>query len=428
MRQQTQAQAPVALAPVSPAAGKPGWLLRVIGENVFYFTLFALLCVMLAILRLPVHQMYDPNTGSWRVAPSTLPNLLPILLAVPAIIYLNTLVHEGGHLLAALLTGFWVYRVRIGPLALTRRRGGLRLGLIRERTLGGDVLCFPRDDAHLLPRRALISLAGPLASLALAAVAWSLFRHYDLMSTTPLANSAGVITTTQGDVTLADLFFCVTLYALGSGPGNLLPLRERGHPTDGMTLLRMLTEPDKMERETLVAIAYGMLLRGIRPRDWPITLVRRAVFWIPDGSEVDVRASIMAYSQALDAGDIPSARRYLVRFLAPTPTRQQSLPTLALEAAYFMARHDGNPALARAWLVSGNGSPYDAYMRPRAEAAILLAEGRAAEAHARAAAGLDALLRRRPALLADMFLEEDNLRELLALSAPFAVPATDARP
>src|SRR5258706_13856280 len=161
MRQQTQAQAPVALAPVSPAAGKPGWLLRVIGENVLYFTLFALLCVMLAILRLPVHQMYDPDTGSWRVAPSTLPNLLPILLAVPAIIYLNTLVHEGGHLLAALLTGFWVYRVRIGPLALTRRRGGLRLGLIRERTLGGDVLCFPRDDAHLLPRRALISPAGP---------------------------------------------------------------------------------------------------------------------------------------------------------------------------------------------------------------------------------------------------------------------------
>src|SRR5260370_39016397 len=287
MRQ--QAQAPVALAPVSPAAGKPGWLLRVIGENVLYFTLFALLCVMLVILRLPVHQMYDPDTGSWRVALSTLPNLLPILLAVPAIISLNTLVHEGGHLLAALLTGFWVYRVRIGPLALTRRRGGLRLRIIRERTLGGDVLCLPRDDAHLLRRRALISLAGPLASLALAAVAWSLFRHYDTVSTAPLANSAGVITM-QGDVTLADLFLCVTLYALGSGPGNLLPLRERGHPTDGMTLLRMLTEPANIDPETLVAVVYGMLLRGIRARDWPLTLGRRPVFWVPDGSEEDVRA------------------------------------------------------------------------------------------------------------------------------------------
>src|SRR5260221_12359662 len=161
MRQQAQAQAPVALAPVSPAAGKPGWLLRVLGENVLFFTVLRLLCLMLAILRLPVHQIYDPDTGSWRVAPSTLPNLLPILLAVPVIIYLNTLVHEGGHLLAALLTGFWVYRVRIGPLALTRRHGGLRLGLIRERTLGGDVLCFPRDDPHLLLPRALVPLAGP---------------------------------------------------------------------------------------------------------------------------------------------------------------------------------------------------------------------------------------------------------------------------
>src|SRR5258708_33175277 len=136
MRQQAQAQAPVALAPVSPAAGKPGWLLRVIGENVLYFTLFALLCVMLVILRLPVHQIYDPDTGSWRVALSTLPNLLPILLAVPAIIYLNTLVHEGGHLLAALLTGFWVYRARIGPLALTRRPGGMRLCPILDGTFG----------------------------------------------------------------------------------------------------------------------------------------------------------------------------------------------------------------------------------------------------------------------------------------------------
>src|SRR5258708_40116038 len=98
MRQQTQAQAPVALAPVSPAAGKPGWLLRVIGENALYFTLFALLCVVLAILRLPVHQIYDPDTGRWRVAFSPPPNLLPILLARPAPLYSNPLVHAGGHL------------------------------------------------------------------------------------------------------------------------------------------------------------------------------------------------------------------------------------------------------------------------------------------------------------------------------------------
>src|SRR5262249_32694637 len=119
--------------------------------------------------------------------------------------------------------------------------------------------------------------------------------------------------------------------------------------------------------------------------------------------------------------------RYLARFLLPTPTRRQILPTLALEAAYFIARHDGTPALARAWLVAAHsGTPYDAFMRPRAEAAILLAEGRAAEAHLRAAAGLDALVRMRPRLPTSMFLEEENLRELLALALPLSAAQHDA--
>src|SRR5262249_24506615 len=137
----------------------------------------------------------------------------------------------------------------------------------------------------------------------------------------------------------------------------------------------------------------GYLVRDVPARAWPRELIRRALPPQPEGSPQDVMASLYAYTQALDAGDVETARAFLPRFLVGYGRPYVNSPTLALEAAYFIARYWPDPVMARAWLARGDGAPHQSFMHPRAKAAILLAEGRIAEAGASAAVGLEALRR-----------------------------------
>src|SRR5262249_55294630 len=71
-------------------------------------------------------------------------------------------------------------------------------------------------------------------------------------------------------------------------------------------------------------------------------------------------------------------------------------PALLLEAAFFDARYRHDVPAARAWLEQAQGGHAERPTRLRAEAAILWAEGRYAEAAVLAEAGLAAIPRSAP--------------------------------
>jgi hypothetical protein len=97
----------------------------------------------------------------------------------------------------------------------------------------------------------------------------------------------------------------------------------------------------------------------------------------------------VAYGWALDRGDIPAAEGYLETLLANLSAFNSALrPSVLIEAAYFTARHRNDAAAARALLEQARGGLVEPYTRARAEAAVLLAEGRPAEAQTLAAQGL----------------------------------------
>ena len=387
-----------------------------------FFVLDALLFFVLALSLRPVSVFYDMTTLQWHVAFQQVPSPLLFLALTPPLVYLSTLVHESGHLVASLLMGSWVQFCRVGPFTITRTRQGLRLGLSASRMLGGAVGGYPADGPYLLLRRAIIALAGPVASLLMATAAWRLANAlYPAASRMLLTASPGTALDgpplSTGMLLAVSACLFVAVEAALSSVTNLFPYTSGGQASDGLRVMRTLTSPTAARREEALAAMMGHLLRGGRARDWPIELVAQALPRVPDGSAQDARASIMAYTYALDAGDIPLARVFLNRFLSPAHTLRENLPVLALEAAYFIARHYGDPATARTWMALGAGARLDAIMRPRAEAAILLAEGRSAEAYERATQGLTHLLAIRPSSNMAMRLEEDNLRAMQAEAA-----------
>lgn len=130
-----------------------------------------------------------------------------VAVSVPVVGFLHLVVHEAGHLLAALLT-----RLRVT---------GVRISWSRHSV----VLVVPAGQALPL-RMALFTLAGPLANLAGAALAWHLWRQPLPPPVRVVAASAAVLGVLVAAV-------------------NLLPFRlgMSGPDPDGLNLLRWAFRP-----------------------------------------------------------------------------------------------------------------------------------------------------------------------------------------
>ena len=161
------------------------------------------------------------------------PAFILVFCAVAISVWLAAIVlHEVGHLVAALVMVLPVQSVRLLP---GRRRSGKP----------AQVRVAPNPAAAALPiRMAVMALGGPGGNLGIAA----LFRQ--------LADRPGIGAEQHG------LLLLPVITGLGIGAGNLIPLRSRGHRSDGMQAFAWLTRPTR-NREALVmkrsAAAAGRL-------------------------------------------------------------------------------------------------------------------------------------------------------------------------
>jgi hypothetical protein len=157
------------------------------------------------------------------------------------------------------------------------------------------------------------------------------------------------------------------------------------------------------------------LVRGARPRAWPPDLVERAQR-LRDGSDAASLGAQLAFLWALDRADLQSADEYMARMLDLRPVQMNAVRNgLLLDAAYFEALHRNNPVAAREHLGRVTPEVMDQHNRLRAEAAILMAEGRPDEACATARAGLEAI--RDTDDTGRSLAEEDWLRQIITRCA-----------
>lgn len=299
---------------------------------------------------------------SARVQPSP---WLPVTGLAGALIAIA--VHELGHVAAGLTQGLAFKWMTVGPLRVSLEHGRLRFGVNRVGILwGGVAVLQPRDDRDLRRRMCWFAAGGPLASLALAAVAWvaaeGAWREAWLMTC------------------LASLLMAVV---------TLVPSQMHGLRSDGGRLLDLLRDGPARQRECRMLEIIGAMNAGRRPSSWNAGTMR-AILEEPAGYHLEVPSLLSAYLWCLDRDAVDEAEAVLERAVASATTHAPFFrAAVLLEAAWWHAVKRDDLALAeRALDEAGSATVLGESTRLRAHAAVLSRRG----AHADARRAMDAAL------------------------------------
>jgi hypothetical protein len=338
---------------------------------------------MILVVALCVQRVFQFQLGLGVDRPPVYWRLALVVLGMP----LSVLIHEGGHWIAGLALRQRCRRFLVWPVELWREAGRWRFRVGVHRA--GLVDLVPSTFAGFRGQRAIILLAGPLAS------------------------AAGAALLTKASLGIADpvpFWFCSSAVLwLVIGAANLLPFRIGNVWSDGALLWHVVRGGaafDRTQRDLLTPSSHATPLR---PRDWPAGLIAR-IEKSPGEPLWQRFADYLWYIHLLDCGDPAVAGTHLHRLLEDWSATDA--PEYALEAAYFLARHERDAAGARQWL-ERDPRPVDGepWVRRRAEAAVLAAEGDAAGARQRIEEALGAL-RAEPSCGAKEY-EADLLRGML---------------
>jgi hypothetical protein len=319
-----------------------------------------------------------------------------VILATILALFASLLVHEGGHLLGGRIVGFRFLLLIVGPLRIMREQQGIRVGLNRNlASYGGLAASMPLDLERLPQRMLIIAIAGPLASLILALLAF-------LLQWITAAYPA-----------LAIVFLLLALTSAAIFLATVLPFGSKGFFSDGGRAIMLYKGGPRVERWCALVTLQSAMMAGQLPRSWNVSLVQR-ITSLPDESLDDVMGCYLGYYWAIDSGDVSAAKRYLNRMLVnlsgvPSLVR----PNFVLEAAYFEACFAQNAQSARAWLNKAKRGMIDRCTRLRVEAAVLFAEGKLDEARQKAEEGLEAV--KKATLAGTGRIEEAWLHSLLEL-------------
>ncbi|MBX3737497.1 MAG: hypothetical protein KF715_12440 [Candidatus Didemnitutus sp.] len=307
--------------------------------------------------------------------------LAPVLF-LPFVWLLAVAVHELGHLLGGWAVGGKFLLYAVGPWKWQRTPGGVRFFWNWSlNAAGGLASCLPLEAERTTPRRMAVMIAGgPLASLLLALAAlWAAVAIAD-----PAATNAGREIAHRGVISVAWMSLIVAL-------ATLLPSTMCGFKSDGRRLFELLRGDRRSDQETALMALTATSLAGVRPADFDPALVERALV-LRDGSIFDLYAHFTAYAHAADLGEMARAQAHLDYVLAGEAKLLPLLREMArAEYAWLLATQTGDAAVARAWIATAGRLDFDPATRLRAEAAVLLAEGRRREAAATAREGLAAL-------------------------------------
>ena len=330
--------------------------------------------------------------------------LLVLLLAVPFLWLLAVGFHELGHVVGGWITGgrfvLWI----VGPLKVQRTPAGVKLAWNRSVNLGGGMaICAPLEASRITPERtAIMVLGGPAFSLVLAVA---------LVASTALLTGPGAAESTWGALLhnvalvgagLSSLIFVITI----------IPSTIGGFKTDGKHVLDLLRGGTRSAQSNAVQWLSTAVMAGVRPADLDPRLVERALS-LGDGSLFDLNAHLIAYYVAADQHDWARAQRHLNTMLAGEGVLAPFMrDVVRCEYAWLLALRGNNPTAARAWLDAAGATEFDPATRLRAEAAVLLAEGRPAEAATKAREGLHALEHKSVSPAKSPFAE-DGLLDLL---------------
>ena len=213
-----------------------------------------------------------------------------LLLGFYVMLYLQIVVHEAGHLVFGLLTGYRFSLFRIGSLTFLRDpvSGNIRVKRMQLAGTGGQCLLVPPQPVDGKIPFALYHLGGSLMNLIASAVFFALYQICRPIPTLSLIMLVGVI------VGIA--------YAMMNG----IPMRLGAIDNDGYNLYAQTKSQAAMEAMRIQLLIAEASARGVRLRDMP-----GEWFMIPDGASLEnsmvAVISVFACNRLMDEGKYDEA-------------------------------------------------------------------------------------------------------------------------
>lgn len=209
------------------------------------------------------------------------------LLCLLAAYFIQAVIHETGHLIFGLLTGYKFVSFRIGNVMFIKSDGRLRIKLYNVVGTGGQCLMMPPPWKGKIPYR-LYNFGGCIANFVFAVVFLAAFV---------LMNEPGLLRTFFG-----------MLFAVGFGNVllNGIPLQVGGISNDGRNALSLGKDETVMRAFWLQLYVNGLLSEGERMRDLP-----EGFFFLPEGEGLEdpivCTVGVMRYNYYFDVHDFEKA-------------------------------------------------------------------------------------------------------------------------
>lgn len=190
-------------------------------------------------------------------------HLFILVLELYAAIFIELIIHEGGHLVFGLLSGYTFSSFRIGSLMFLKEDGKTRVCRLSLAGTGGQCLMCPPDIVDGRMPYVLYNLGGVIMNLVSAAVFLLIF------------SAAGGVSFVPG--------FCLIMAVAGVGIAvvNGVPMRLGTVDNDGYNALSLGKNPAALRSFWVQLKANEEIAKGTRLKDMP-----EEWFWVPDDEEL----------------------------------------------------------------------------------------------------------------------------------------------
>lgn len=302
--------------------------------------------------------------------------VLSWITGIPALYLLLIAIHEGGHVVGALLARFRVLLFAASWLHITRQAEGWKVQVKKPQSkIGGMVQAHPVHTHRLRSRFALFIIGGPLANILTGVLALYGYHAVTMAHVGPYATSATAYFSSN-----ALLWFGWMSVVVGAL--NLIPRTlPSGHIVDGKQLWDLARGGPAMHQQLGFLYFQSLTFAGVRPRDWDATQVENFLAH-RSNTVLDFYVHLYAYSYYHDCNDLEQLRLHLNEALDRRKSASVGMQQYLLaEAAYVAALRTHNPEQARYWL--DQAQLVKSFTQEEglfAQAAVAYVEGRLAEA------------------------------------------------
>lgn len=203
--------------------------------------------------------------------------------------FVQTIIHESGHLIFGLITGYKFVSFRIGHFMFIKEKGRLKIKLYNVVGTAGQCLMMPPQWNEKIPYR-LYNLGGCIMNAATALFALAAYFA---------AGAEGFFALCMAMLAVMGLSMALT---------NGIPLRVGGISNDGMNAALLGKKENTLRAFWLQLYVNGLIAKGERYRNMP-----REWFRLPEGEELSdpicCAMGVMLYNFCFDMHEFDEAEQ-----------------------------------------------------------------------------------------------------------------------